>query len=461
MKSVIIFDKIAKVSLFLLVVLLPLWFLPLTQNVVEYQKQALLVFLVFVGVISWLAKMVYEGEFRFRTSRLHILMGGLVGAFGVSTLFSLWQYGSFWGWPLHTSDNFLTFLAFGLLYFFISQSVKDSKHLFFLLVGLLFSGTLAVLFTLLQMKGIFVLPFEFAQAENFNTIGTSRSVGLLAAILLPLAVVFGGVAKGIWKGVLLGIAILLFISLMLFDFSVAWIALIAGSVVLLAFSLGSVRSQVQPGRISLPMVFVLVALFFLIMGDFSLPGAPLKQVEVSLNARGELAIAKDMVSENPLVLLVGSGPGTFVFDYTKFHSVSLNQTIFWQTRFGSGKSELLDWLVTKGVVGFMLLIGLIGTAGFLIVRKIMQREDSTQRVETSRRRVSRGQDEEDEEMEEYGVEKIGKGLFVSLIVSTVGLALYPANLVLWFVFWLLLGSIAFLVSRPRVVSLSSKIPQYR
>ena len=442
MRSTFIFDKISKVSLYLLVVLIPLWFLPLTQNAVEYQKQALLSLLVFVGIVSWLAKMVYEGEFRFRTSRLHILVGGLMGVFGVSTLFSLWQYGSFWGWPLHTSDNFLVFLAFGLLYFFISQSVKDSKHLFFLLCGLLLSSTLAVFFALLQMKGIFVLPFEFAQVKSFNTIGADRSVGLLAAILLPLAVAFGGMAKGAWKGVFSGVAILLFIALALFDFSVAWIAMIAGLIVLLAFDLWSVRSQAKPGRISLAMIFVLVALFFLIMGDFSIPGAPVKQAEVSPNVRGELAIVKGMVSENPLVLLTGSGPGTFVFDYAKFRSVSLNQTIFWNVRFGSGKSELLDWLVTKGVAGLILLIGLFGAAGFLVMRKIMQKEGPLE---------AKQDDEED-----FRVEGMGKGLFVALVASLVSLALYPANLVLWFVIWVLLGSIGFLVSRPRVVSLSLK-----
>lgn len=456
MKSTIIFDKIANISLYLLVVLLPLWFLPLTQNEVEYQKQALLVLLVFVGVTSWLAKMVYEGELRFKTSWLHVLVGGVVGVFGVSTLFSLWQYGSFWGWPLHTSDNFLVFLAFGLLYFFVSQSVKDAKHLFFLLCGLLVSGTLAVLFALLQMKGIFMFPFEFAQVESFNTIGTNRSVGLFAAILLPLALAFAGVAKKVWKGLLLGVTVLLFISLLLLDFSVAWIALAVGLIALLVFDLRSRSSEAQPGRISLPMIFVLIALFFLIIGDFSIPGAPTKQVEVSPSAQRELAMAKNMVSENPLVLLTGSGPGTFVFDYTKFRSVALNQTVFWETRFGSGKSAFLDWLVTKGVVGLLLLGGLIGAAGFLAIRKIVQKEDVVvSESEDALNDELEAVEEQDEEGGEWRAANMGKGLFVSLVASTAGLALYPANLVLWFVTWILLGSIAFLVSKSRVVSLSS------
>jgi len=139
MKSTLIFDKISKISLYLLVVLIPVWFLPVTTNILDYQKQALLLALVFGGMVSWLAKMVYEGGVVFRTSWLHIPVIGFLGIFGASTLFSSWQYGSFWGWPLHTVDNFLTFLAFGLLYFFISESVKDARHLFFLLTGFIIS----------------------------------------------------------------------------------------------------------------------------------------------------------------------------------------------------------------------------------------------------------------------------------------------------------------------------------
>jgi len=468
MKPSLILDKIVKGSLYLLVVLLPLWFLPLTQNVVEYQKQALLVLLVFVGVISWLAKMVYEGELRFRTSWLHMFVGGLVGVFGVSTLFSLWQYGSFWGWPLHASDNFLVFLAFGLLYFFISQSVKDSKHLFFLLCGLLLSSTLAIFFALLQMKGIFVLPFEFTQVQSFNTIGTNRSVGLLAAILVPLAVVLGSIAKGAWKNVLLGVAILLFGALALFDFSVAWIAMIAGLIALLAFDLWFDRSSVKPGKSLLPMVFVLVALLFLFMGDFSIPGSPVKQLEVSPNVRGELATMQGIVSENPLVLLIGSGPGTFVFDYSKFRPVSLNQTVFWDTRFGNGKSEFLDWLVTKGAWGVIMLLGLFVAAGFFAQRKVRQKENPSHDVlfmselsfkDHSKTGLPAGQagklsGEQDEEKEDYGTKGLSKGLLVALIASIMSLALYPANLVLWFVIWIFLGCLGFLVSRPRVISLS-------
>lgn len=437
MKSTIIFEKISQVSLYLLVVLLPLWFLPITQNIVGYQKQALLLALVFVGVASWLAKMVYEGEVAFRTNWLHIPVVGLLLAFGASTLFSSWQYGSFWGWPLHVSDNFLAFLGFGLLYFLISQSVRDTKHLFFLLTGFLLSGTAAVIFSLLQMKGIFLLPFDFARAVNFNTLGTANSVALFAAILLPLALMLSSGKRKVWKGILLLVVVLLFGAIALVDFSSAWIATIVGLIALIAFDL---RGHSAPGRISLPMIFVLIALFFIIVGDFSIPGAPVLQAEVSPSFQGELAILKDMVSESPFKALIGSGPGTFVFDYAKFHSPDLNQTMFWSTRFSSGKSELFDWLITKGTAGLLALLVVMGAAVVLAIKRVMQESDPSTELR----------------VKDDGARFMTIGLAASFAAGTASLALHPANFALWFAFWVLAGSLGFLTAkRTRAWSLSS------
>ena len=440
MKATIIFEKLSKLSLFLAVVLLPLWFLPITQNILGYQKQALLLVLVFAGVTSWLAKMVYEGEVVFRTNWLHIPVVGLLGVFGASTLFSSWQYGSFWGWPLHVSDNFLTFLGFGLLYFLISQSVKDTKHLFSLLTGFLLSGTAAVIFSLLQMKGVFLLPFVFAKAASFNTIGSANSVVLFAAVLLPLAFMLAPRAQKVWEGILLFVAVLLFGAIALIDFSSAWIAMIAGLIVLLAFDVWNVRGQSKAGRISLPMIFVLVALFFLIVGDFSIPGAPVLQAEVAPSFQGELEILRGQVGASPLTLLIGSGPGTFVFEYAKFRSSGLNQTMFWSTRFSSGKSEFFDWLITKGAAGLSILLIIIGAAGVFAAKKIIRKGDPSTELR----------------VKDDGSRSMIIGLVASLAAGTASLALYPANFALWFAFWVLVGSLGFLIGKQtRAWSLSS------
>lgn len=462
MNSVTIFEKISHTSLYLIAVLIPLWFLPITQNSLGYQKQALLVVLVFLGFIAWLAKMVYQGELRFRISWLHAPVLALLGAFGISTAFSLWQYGSFWGWPLDVADNLLTFLAFTLLYFLISQSIRDAKQLFSVFAGFVLSGTIAVLFTLLQMTEVFLIPFGFAQSATFNTLASANGVALIAAILLPLALGLASTGQRVWKGILWSSAILLFLSMVLLNFFAAWIAAIVGLVVLLAFDMLQRPKASRAGRLSLPMVFVLIALFFLIVPDFSLPGAPAKQAEVLPSYQGELGMVQSIIAENPLAAVIGTGPGTFVYDYSKFRGPDSNQSIFWSTRFASGRAEVLDWLITKGTLGLLSLLVLLALGLVFLVQAAMKPVSAvtgSKRVRVSSREDDNGITVQDVREEEEQDEGMQPALVVSLLGALcafgTGLFLYPANFALWFLFWMIAGGIAFVASKEVRISLSS------
>ena len=435
MKSTVIFEKISHISLYALVVLLPLWFLPVTQNVLGYQKQALLIVLVFAGFAAWLAKQVQEGELRVQKSWLLLAGAGVLFAAGISTIFSLWQYGSFWGWPLDVTDNFLSLFGFFLFAILLSHVVKDTKQLSYLLSGFVVSGTVATLYALAQMKGIAFLPFEFSGVKTFNTIGSTNSVGIFAAFLLPLAWSLASFASRVWRGVLWAAAFLLFGSLLLLNFEAAWIVMITGLVVLLGFDMWNARKREQFGRISLPMIFILVGFFFLVVNGVGIPGAPERQAEISPTWRGELAIVQGMAGENPLSLVVGSGPGTFVFDYTKFRDASLNDTIFWSARFEKGAAEILDWLVTKGTLGVFALLGMIGLGLFLGIRRLLTEEDSAALA-------------------------LGAGILASFAGVSLSFFLYPANFVFWFTFWILASCLVFLTGKKMHVISFKRGPSY-
>jgi tetratricopeptide (TPR) repeat protein len=433
MKSTTLLSTVSKVSLYVLVVLIPFWVLPVTVNIVEYQKQALLVVLVLVGFISWIAKMVYGGEIRFRVSPLHILAGSVLLAVGISTIFSKWQYGSFWGWPLDVSDSFLTFFAFVLFYLFVSQRVKTTEQLLRVLGGFVLASTIAVAFAVVQMKEIFLIPFDFAQAIDFNTLGIANSVALFAAVLLPLSFVLaslglasGGRGEAIWKLILRGSTMVLLISLALLDFFGAWIITIAGLSILLAFDLWSSREKTSSARISLPMVFILVSLFFLVFGSFSVPGAPVQQAQATPSYKGELAIAQGVLLENPLYGFIGTGPGTFVLDYAAHRAVKVNEGIFWSTRFSSGTSEILDWIITKGTLGLLALVGFAGFAVFSLTRMLLKPRKK--------------------KADDFSF-PLGVGLLASFFAVVFSMSLYPGSFMIWFVFWILAGAIAFLGGR--------------
>ncbi|MDP2637216.1 MAG: hypothetical protein Q8P03_01235, partial [bacterium] len=143
MKSIALFEMVSKWSLYLLVFLIPLWFLPFTQDILNFQKQVLLAVLVFLALIAFLARTVNAGELGIRLTWLHIPVLGVVLVMGISTLFSQWKYGSFWGWPLNVTDNFLTVFLFALVYFLVSFALENSSQLFRLALVLLVSVGIA------------------------------------------------------------------------------------------------------------------------------------------------------------------------------------------------------------------------------------------------------------------------------------------------------------------------------
>lgn len=414
-------EKLPKASLYLLVFLLPLWFLPFTQNVLVFQKQFLLIILVFLGTVSYLGKALAQAEFDFRPSWLYSPLAVFLAVALVSAFLSVSKYASFWGWPLDIGDSFMTIFALALLYFLITNAIKDSKQLFSLTAWLLVSGTVSGIFALLQAYGAFLLPFSFAKNAGFNTLGTLNSVAVFAAVLLPLAMVLAFVSRVLLRVFFWTLVLILFATVALINFSGGWISLSSGLLVLLAFGIWNLRKRREFGWVSFPMALLVIALFFLFF-RFLMPGSPQAQLEVSPSRIAELDVIKGVFQDKSGIFF-GSGPGTFSLEYAKFHSPALNQTAFWQTRFGSGSSEILDIVVTKGILGLLSFLGLVVLTVFLAVRKLGKSQDDSFSW------------------------MMNLGYFASLVGLIAAFFIYPANLVLWSLFWILVSGVGVAIGK--------------
>jgi len=439
--NILLLEKITKLSLFLAAFLIPLWVLPFTQSVLAYQKQALLVLLVFAGTIAWLATIMKKNEISFRFSLLHIPVAVALLFVGLSTIFSLSRYGSFWGWPLSVPDSFVTFFTFVLLYFLIVNTVKHGQHLFYLLFALVVSGTLAGVYGILNLYSIFFLPFDFVRTNAFNTLGTTNSIAIFAASLLSLTIVLAFVKKKVFRGVLLFVSLVLFTIVASINFFDAWMILIAGLLVLLVFGMWNAKNRSGFGWTSFPLALIIVSVLLMLL-NLQLPFAPPVPLEVAPSQSAEVSIVKDTLSQNLLRGAVGSGPGTFVYDYAQFHSPELNRTIFWGTRFSSGASEILDWTATKGILGLLAFLLLIGATLFVGAKYMIR--GAKVKIE----------DKDEQPNTDW---MLALGVFASFAAVTLGLFIYTANFAQWLLFWILLASIALLAgNKLRTFSLSSR-----
>ncbi|MFC1663745.1 tetratricopeptide repeat protein [Patescibacteria group bacterium] len=408
-------QKISRVALYLLIFLLPLFFLPQTANTLDFNKQALLLFLVFISLISWLIKTLVSGKLEINLSPLNLPVIFLFLVCGLSTIFSLWTYGSFWGYPLNVSAGLLSLLGFIVFYFLIGNILTEKKEIFSVLFIFIFSGFLACLFGIFQVFGKFVLPWDFAKITSFNTIGTLNSLSIFLACLLPLVLALAFLIKKVMRFFLAVMGVIMIVGLVLINFWVSWLVLMTGIAVFLIFLIVNLKKKQRTNWIFLPMALLVLALFFITF-KISLPGLPQIPIEVSPSQRAELNIARESLIENPVL---GSGPGTFFYNFAKYKSKDLNETIFWNVRFSSGASEILDRLITTGILGMISLFFLIGTFFWLGFKYLREK------IETAKENTSW---------------VLGLGIFSSFSGMFLAQIFYPANFSISFFFWLLLGS---------------------
>ena len=145
-----ILDRISFWSLFLVIVLLPIFFLPFTQIPVETSKGLLLVIGLVVSIIFWVAARFSDGKITLPRSPL--LLSGFVITliFLLSALFSSTVQVSLFGTMLDTGTFYFMFGAFLLMLFssIIFKDVKNAKKVF---LGIIISSLVLFVFQALRL----------------------------------------------------------------------------------------------------------------------------------------------------------------------------------------------------------------------------------------------------------------------------------------------------------------------
>ncbi len=418
--------KISKASIYLLVFLLPLFFLPFTANILDFNKQALLIVLTFISLFGWLLGVLTEGKISFNLNPFHIPVIAFLAVLAVSTCFSAYKYGSFWGWPLNIGSSFLTYLGFVLLYFLIVNLFQKKEEIFWLLFTLVFSSSLVSIFGGLQIFGKFYLPFDFAKDSSFNTIGTVRALGIFTGALLPLIIFLAYITKRLIKLLLLLFGVAAFALLFVVNFWVVWLSILIGTAAILIFGIAK-RGTFKPLWLNLVMALFVISLFFTFLRT-SIPFLPQIPIEVSLSSKTGFDIAKKTLKEfnSPISWFLGSGPGTFTYSYSRFKPETINQTNFWDARFGSSGSGILDKLATTGVLGFCSFLGILAMFGYLGTKQLIKNG-----------LVSSGKEKTAKPDFQW---ILASGIFASWLSLTATIFLYPDNLTFLFLFWILMAS---------------------
>lgn len=371
-KLIRILDGILCACLFAVVFLVPVWFLPFTIDVLEMNKQTVLVMLTMIALMAWLGKAVLQKSIRLSRSWLHVVVGVYVLGYLGTSLFSQDRYLSLAGNFGQMQWAFVTIAAFGVMYFVLVNTVKNTTRLYDLLLTFLGSSALVAIFGLLQVFGVHLLGGVFPQSatRTFNSIGTVNALAMFLVVPIVLAVsllvlgcrdekcVLGRKGKCqafaaslVWAMLVLGVALVTVV-----DFWAAWTAILFGTLCVLGVSTARRRSIGKPLSLIAPAILCALSIALLVWETplkVNLPG------EVSPSLSHSWQIAKQVLQEHPIG---GSGPGTWIYDYSKYRSPAVNISQFWSVRFERGVSSFLTLIATVGIMGISLWLILLISA---------------------------------------------------------------------------------------------------
>ncbi len=378
-----IWDKIIKFSLYLLVFLVPLFWLPFSFEAFEFNKQYLIFFLVSISFLAWLARMILvEKEISFKRTPLDLPVLIFLMVAILSAIFSVDKSSSLFGFYGRFSNGLIVLLSLGVLYFLITNN-RGIGEKGVAIQGLVKIFLLAVFFVVLisylSIFGIWQkipeIPPIMSQ-RTFNPVsGSLEGLAVFLAIFLALLVgrcLIWQIEEGKLSLIINYLLLIALLGLLIIvDFNRAWIVLAISFGLFLIFALATRIFRENVNRLLLPIFLIFISIIFLFFDSnqltkFSLPKEPvLDQVTSWKTAFGAI---KESIKSG----FLGSGIGTFHYDFTKFKPLEFNQSLWWEIRYdrsGSHISEILGTLGILGILSYFLLVGSFFLISWFLIRK--------------------------------------------------------------------------------------------
>jgi len=181
---------------------------------------------------------------------------------------------------------------------------------------------------------------------------------------------------------------------------------------------------------ALPMFFLVVSLFFVILNP-QINWLPQKNSEVSITQQAGLSIASRTLKLAPIL---GSGPGTFSYDFSKFKSPSFSASSLWNITFNKSSSKVLNNLATTGALGLLALLALMVFPIFYGIKFFVGKKENSgaDKTEKSSNQI-------------YSILLLG--LLVALVEESIAYFVYNSNITLDFVYFFVIAAIIGLVSQ--------------
>lgn len=358
--------------------LTPLIFLSLTTNNFDIPKLILLVTTTLVLLGLWIFSWIAQGKIMITRTPLDLPLLFLLFTVVASTFFSTSRNSSIYGILPEVHGSAVSWITYILLYFVAASNLRKIEHIKWLLYSLYISASFIALISIVSFFGIY-LPFEMARGLNFTPTGSTFSTLALLLMLMPLPLY-----SSINRNNHLPQVFAIIIST-LFTITVVLIGSAPVYLMLLLIYLVSISVNISKSSLPALLIPITLSIFVFVFTLLPFPGNKILEVrnnfpkEVQLPPNISWKISATAFRDAPFL---GTGPSTFLYNFTSYKPAEFNTLSFWNFSFGTAYNEFLQVLGTLGLVGFTALAAfcvliLVYAYKYLFLRKFNETSDDT------------------------------------------------------------------------------------
>ncbi|GMR19336.1 MAG: hypothetical protein BMS9Abin34_471 [Patescibacteria group bacterium] len=353
-------EKFINLEIIGLAFLLPLFFLPVTTEFFEFNKLILLAVAVFLGFLAWGIKVVASGRWGFRPSPFDAPILALWVVTLISTILSDSRLVSVLGQYARWYPSLVSVTIFTLFFFLVSWNLKREtlRRVGYALGA---SGFAAIILFWPQYFGVNIFGQSWSAGATFTPLGSPTTLALFLGAVSGLVLKeMLRTQKPVRKNLLAGLLALFAATLVLINNPAGWVALAAAVIIALVGSGVELWSRSKWPLLAVfltSLVFAGVVLVPPLFDKTTFLNSTNFPKGVTLDLKTSWSVSATSFRQKPLW---GSGPSTFLIDFTRYKPLRFNQTPFWTLRFEKPLNEYLRSFAEEGLLGVLAWLFLIG-----------------------------------------------------------------------------------------------------
>jgi len=260
-------------------------------------------------------------------------------------------------------------LVLFIVFFLSSVYFQTEKRLWYFIDALFIGGLVLVVFELLSVVFGFdrILPNFLQGITSGNLVGSWNNFALLLGALVLLSVFTLELlkTKTVFRVIQYALLVLGMLFLIIINVPLVWMLVGLFSVIIFVYSISLQHSGIkviegEENKKRFPfasLIVLFISLLSLIgsnmIGNFVSSYVSLNNPDVRPSIVTTTQIAWKAIKHDPLF---GTGPNTFVIDWSLWQPKEIAQTVFWNVDFTNGYSLLSTFAVTTGLLGLIAFI---------------------------------------------------------------------------------------------------------